>query len=856
MAQDPPEIAGIGVLRKTLLGPLRFAAGDDFARLARVRGLESLVRGAVDRAGDTVAAPLRDAILQAAIGLDADEHRGRAQRVRALLALLEGAPPLAAGAARQPSRQPSRRALPTQAAAKARGTKAPPVTTTPAPEAVPPRGGSRAAPVRAPAPKEALDTLALPVTALTGVGPRRAMELVERGLCTVGDVLFTVPRTWQDRRQKHSIGSLAEGMLCVVSGRVAAAGPVGFARGRRFEAILDDGTGQLKLVFFHFRQGEMQKRLARGAVVTVSGEVTRHGPRLTLVHPMLTAGENAEAVGGLKPVYPELKGLHPAELARVAAAAMRLATQRNVDDPLPAAVRSQAKVPGLLEALTALHDPREDLSVEELRALLERRSPAHRRLAFEELFVLGTALALRRRASGVDPAPTIAALPDEEEVATRMLPFALTGAQQRACREILQDLARPVPMARLLQGDVGAGKTAVAAVAALRAARAGFQTAFMAPTEILAEQHGRTLKKLGFQVGLRVEVLTGSLGKKARTLLSARIKNRDVDVVVGTQALLSDDVQFARLGLVIVDEQHRFGVVQRALLRKKGASAGNIQLTPHLLVMTATPIPRSLALTVYGDLVVSVLDELPPGRTPVATRATSDMGVGFDAIRSHIARNERAFVVYPLIDESETLDVAAATAGFDDLVRTFGPHDVALLHGRMSTSARDEAMARFARGEVRVLVSTTVIEVGVDVPEATLMVIANAERFGLAQLHQLRGRVGRSARKSSCLLVVGAASQDAMARVRILEEQSDGFAIAEADLEQRGPGDVLGTRQSGLPSLAFADLVRHAPIIELARTLADAIVDADPHLAAADNAGLKRLVFDRYASRLALTAGG
>ncbi|HEY1098145.1 MAG TPA: ATP-dependent DNA helicase RecG, partial [Myxococcota bacterium] len=637
-------------------------------------------------------------------------------------------------------------------------------------------------------------------------------------------------------------------------------GIVGGGRGRRFEATIDDGTGLLRLVFFHFKQGELMSRLTRGNVVTVSGEVKKQQGRATMIHPRLTAGDKATALGGVSAVYPEIRGLHPLELGRACAAAVDVIDKTPPPDPLPPAIIAKVQLPALSTALTSLHKPADDIDVEALRALVERRSPGHMRLAFEELFVLGTALSLRRRAQGVDPAPPLPRVDGEEDAMARLLPFAPTGAQKRATGEILADVEKPVPMARLLQGDVGAGKTAVAAMAALRAARAGFQTAFMAPTEILAEQHGRTLKKIGFAAGLRVEVLTGSVGKKARALLEARLRNRDIDIIVGTQALLSDGVDFAKLGLCIVDEQHRFGVVQRALLRSKGPVVEGKNLTPHLLVMTATPIPRSLTLTVYGDLAVSILDELPPGRTPIKTQITPDLHAAVDVIRQTLSRNERAFVVYPLIDESEKLDVMAATAGYDDLQREFrradGVEDVALLHGKMSTADKDAAMSAFARGDKRVLVSTTVIEVGVDVPQASLMVIVNAERFGLAQLHQLRGRVGRGAAVSTCLLVPGDASNDALERLRTLEETNDGFRIAEKDLELRGAGDVLGTRQSGMPTLAFSDVVKHVKLIETARQLADDVVSRDPTLALPEHAGLRRLVHERYADRLALTAAG
>lgn len=778
--------------RDAMLAPLKFAARNDCANVARLAGFEALAMNALAQAPN---AQLEGIVR----GFEAASLDDKKARVRVLLALLEGAP--------------------------------------------------------APAPPTIMDPLALHVTAVKGIGPKRAAALIERGLVSVGDVLFTLPRAWEDRRATRRISELEAGVVAVVSGTVAASGAVGFGgRGRRYEVLLDDGSGTLRLVFFHFRLPEMQKRFPKGTVVTASGEVARYGPRLQMAHPRVGSGVRVEEMGGVQPVYPEILGMHPLDLARAAQACLSaVEAAGGVPDPLPASVRAAGRVMGLGEALRVLHTPLgADVSAEALRALVERRSPAHRRLAFEELFVLATALALRRRSALVEPAP---ALDHPGEIATleSTLPFAPTAAQRRVVGEIAGDLARPVPMARLLQGDVGSGKTAVAAAACLRAVRCGHQAAFMAPTELLAEQHGRTLKRLFSPLGVRVEVITGSLGKKARAVAEARLRNRDLDIAVGTQALLSEGVAFARLGLCIADEQHRFGVVQRAALRAK---TGDRRLMPHLLVMTATPIPRSLALTVYGDLAVSVLDELPPGRTPVATRATTSVDDAHAAIKAAIARDERVFVVHPLIDESDVAgDLAAATASYRQLGEMFGD-TVALMHGRMPAKERDAAMTRFLRGDARVLVSTTVIEVGVDVPEATLMVVMNAERFGLAQLHQLRGRVGRSARKSECVLVVMGGGEDAQKRVQALCDTNDGFRIAEEDLMLRGPGDVLGTRQSGLPSLAFSDLVRHAPLIEQTRQLADDLVARDPALADSDNAGLRRLVHERYAARLALTTAG
>ena len=820
-----------GGFAQALLPALRFAARDGFRAVDRLRGLPALVDGAARRAGEHASSALVEAARAAAQGFDDAPSAEKRARVARLLTLLEAPAP---GASQAPVAAPAR-----------------------APALARPRARTA---VLAPA-SPAVDALSFAVATLKGVGPRRSAELAARGLRTVGDLLFTLPRTWEDRRAVRRIAELIPGGVAVVSGTVVASGALGFgARGRRYEVALDDGSGVLRLVFFHYRLPEMQKRFPRGALVTAAGEVTERQGLRQMVHPKVAAGERTGSLGGVHPVYPELQGLHPLALGAAVIAALDRAKAAGVPDPLPGSVRAAAGLVGLLEALVELHEPKDELSDAELAALLERRTAGHRRLAFEELFVLGTALALRRREAHVEPAPALPATDagGEPEAAAlaRLLPFEPTGAQRRAIAEVNADLARPVPMARLLQGDVGSGKTAVAAAACLRAVRAGFQAAVMAPTELLAAQHAGTLKRMFAPLGVRVDLVVGGMGARARRLANARVANRDIDVVVGTQALLSESVHFARLGLCVIDEQHRFGVVQRTVLRSKGPVEAGVPQVPHLLVMTATPIPRSLALTVYGDLAVSVLDELPPGRTPIATRVIADPGVIHEELRATLQRGEQAFVVYPIIDESEKLDNAAATAGFEELRQVFGD-EVALVHGRLDAPARDHAMGRFVRGEARVLVSTTVIEVGVDVPNATLMVVVDAERFGLAPLHQLRGRVGRSARPSHCLLVAGrGAGPDARRRLDVLARTQDGFVIAEEDLAIRGPGDVLGTRQSGLPSLAFSDLVRHAPLIEKARALAEEIVAHDPGLSQPEHQGLRRLVFERYAARLALTAAG
>jgi len=486
--------------------------------------------------------------------------------------------------------------------------------------------------------------------------------------------------------------------------------------------------------------------------------------------------------------------------------------------------------------------------------LRRRDGPAHERLVLEELYLLEVGLMQRRARRAAEPGIAIRPEPGALERARAALPFQLTGAQRRAEAEILADLARPHPMSRLLQGDVGSGKTAVAWLAAVAAGAAGLQTALMAPTELLAEQHLTTLRGLaGEASALRMAGLTASLPRAEADAVRAGLAAGAIDLVVGTHALVQDEVRFARLGLVVIDEQHRFGVLQRAALTAKTRE----RVAPHTLVMTATPIPRSLALTLYGDLDLSVIDELPPGRTPVRTVLLRS-GEGervVELIRAVLSRGEQVYVVYPLVEASEKLDLRAATESTRRIAAAFPDAAVDLLHGRLDAAARGAAMARFGRGDTRILVSTTVIEVGVDVPNATLMVVEHAERFGLAQLHQLRGRVGRGRAPGTCVLVARGSSEDSEARLAAMLETTDGFRIADADLRIRGPGEFLGTRQHGrLPDLRFADLVRDARRVAVAREAARETVRADPSLRRSP--GLARAVAARWGDRLALVDVG
>ena len=547
------------------------------------------------------------------------------------------------------------------------------------------------------------------------------------------------------------------------------------------------------------------------------------------------------------PEYATPEGIPTRTFRRLIAAAVAEYADL-VPSTLPEKLAIARGLPATSGALRAIHTPDADADPEALRA---RTTPAHERLVLEELYLLEVGLALRHAERALKAGIAVPSDGPKCRAALVALPFALTGAQQRALDEIARDLALAHPMSRLLQGDVGSGKTAVAALAAVAVAEASAQTALMAPTEILAEQHAATLRTL--VPSLRMALLTASVPRADAAAIRARLAAGELDLIVGTHALVQEDVRFARLALAIVDEQHRFGVLQRAALASR-APAG---LEPHMLVMTATPIPRSLSLTLFGDLDLSVIDELPPGRTPARTELLRG-GEGkrvVAEVSATLARGEQVYVVYPLVEESEKIDLRSATESAEAIQRAFPKHRVDLVHGRQSAAERAAAMDAFKRGEAHILVSTTVIEVGVDVANATLMVIEHAERFGLAQLHQLRGRVGRGNKPGACLLVARGPSEQGEARLRAMLETTDGFVIADHDLRIRGPGDFLGTRQSGfLPDLRFADLVRDARLVSLAREAARETVRRDPRLLRAPD--LARAVETRWGERLALVGVG
>jgi ATP-dependent DNA helicase RecG len=650
------------------------------------------------------------------------------------------------------------------------------------------------------------------------VGPARAAALAKEGVSTVEDLLFRFPIRYEDRRSFTPIAELREGVRTAVAGTIAVAGLRRARRMTLYEVRVEDATGRLKALWFN--QPFLADILTRGRRVILYGTVERDtygGARLMMSGPQheLVGDDDAAGVhvGRVAPIYEKVGGLSGQVLRRVQA---QLVEQLPDDlyDPLPAAVRARLGVIGRRDALRGIHKPAEDADVAELN---RARGPAYERLILEELFLFQLGLARRRQGLKQRTKSAVFVVNDRvRDAVKRILPFRLTEAQKRVLREIAADLQSPHPMHRLVQGDVGSGKTMIALLAMVIAVESGYQAAFMAPTEILAEQHFLTFRRLLARCPYAVELVTaGAQSKRGdRAALRERLADGRTQIAVGTHALIQREVGFARLGLAIVDEQHRFGVLQRDELARKGGDV-------DVLVLTATPIPRSLALTAYGDLDLSVVDERPPGRTRIVTRRqpASDRRAAVERVRSEITRGRQAYVVYPLVEESEKLeDVRAATQMAEEWARALPEATVGLLHGRLKSAQKEQVMAAFAAGAIQVLVATTVIEVGVDVPNATIMVIEHAERFGLSQLHQLRGRVGRGAGASSCVLVShGRLSEEARARLDVMVQTDDGFVIAERDLELRGPGDFFGTRQWGLPGFRAARLIRDRDLLERAR---------------------------------------
>ncbi len=679
---------------------------------------------------------------------------------------------------------------------------------------------------------------ARPITALRGVGEALAQRLGRLGVAQVQDLLFVLPLRYEDRTTVVRIGALLPGMRAVVEGEIQLT-QLAYRRRRQLQCSLSDGSGFLTLRFFHFSASQ-QQGLARGSRLRCFGEVRRGPQGLEMVHPEYRRVTGAEGPPEetLTPIYPLTEGVAQGRLRALVAQALHELDTAGVRDWIPPQVLGSLDLPPLRDALRYVHRPPREAQLGELAA---GRHPAQRRLAFEELLAHQASLRLLKRAAKIDPAWP---LDDGQALAARLtaaLPFSLTRAQVRALGEVEADLRCSVPMVRLIQGDVGCGKTVVAAIAAARAAGSApadgppgcFQAALMAPTELLAEQHWRSLVQWLKPLGLDVALVTGSQPARTRRSALEAIANGDIRVVVGTHALFQEGIDFARLALVIVDEQHRFGVQQRLRLREKGNRLGRF---PHQLIMTATPIPRTLAMTAYADLDISVIDELPPGRTPVRTVVVPEQRR--EEVVARIVRvcrgGRQVYWVCPLIDESDELRSQAAEETATALAEALPDVQVGLVHGRMPPAKKDAAMLAFTAGRIQLLVATTVIEVGVDVPNATLMVIENAERMGLAQLHQLRGRVGRGADASTCVLLYRAPlSPLARQRLEVIRESSDGFEIARRDLELRGPGELLGTRQTGLAQLRVADLTRDADLLPRVQEAAELLIAKYPDSIAA-----------------------
>jgi ATP-dependent DNA helicase RecG len=691
-------------------------------------------------------------------------------------------------------------------------------------------------------------TLISEVRYLKGVGPKYASLLAKAGVETVLDLLYYVPRRYTDWSRIERIEGLRIGDRVTVLARVLSTDLKRRGRKQVFVAALEDDSGTI--VARWFNAPYLKNVLTKGTRVVLSGEVRfdRFARRIEFASPafeVLGENEAKELVhaGRIVPEYSQVGELSGRRIRRFVKSALDRCLDRVVD-PLPKAVRERRSLAGLKEALGEVHFP----------PSLDRAERARSRLAFEEFFLFQIIVGLRRRRAALDP--NAVRFEWDQGAHLRFLdaiPFSLTSAQERVISEIRGDMAVARSMHRLLQGDVGSGKTVVAAAAMYQAVVGGYQAAIMAPTEILAEQHYRGIADLLGSLGLAVVLLRGGMRGSERERALAAIEDGSAEVIVGTHALIQEGTRFRKLGLAVIDEQHRFGVVQRAALKAKGAS-------PDVLVMTATPIPRTLALTVYGDLDVSVLDELPPGRTPVATavrdEAAREKVYGF--LRDEIAEGRQVFVVYPLVEESQKVDLAAATKMHGELSRRVFPDiEVGLIHGRMKPDDKDAVMGRFKSGEIGLLVSTTVVEVGVDVPNATVMVIEHAERFGLAQLHQLRGRVGRGSDKSYCILMVGrGASDEARERVQVLADTNDGFVIAEKDLEVRGPGEFLGVRQHGLPRFSVADLAHDTKLLVRARDDAFRFIEEDPAMSGPEGVLITEAIARRFRETASLIDAG
>ena len=705
-------------------------------------------------------------------------------------------------------------------------------------------------------PQHFRNRLLTPIQYVKGVGPKLAKLFEKKGILTVEDALYFLPRCYEDRSHLKKISELKAGRKETGFGEILLSG-VAFYQNKKkrvFEAVVGDGSGTITLKWFRGNERYLRDRFKKGRKLIFSGEVRWFNSQREIHHPDVEVVEEDIEKDYLNfkrivPIYSETEGLYQRTLRRL----MKTILDGYADElssPIPLKIVERQDLIHFSEAFRRVHFPPEGESIDILNL---QRSDGHRRIIFDEFFFLELGLVLKKRGVALEtgiPFKTDGILVQK---LLNLLSFKLTHAQQRALSEIKEDLEKPHPMNRLIQGDVGSGKTIVALLTCLRVMECGYQAAIMAPTEVLAEQHFLNLHRWLEPLEVKVALLTSSVKGLERENLYQRIREGDVQLVIGTHAVIQEAVAFHQLGLAIIDEQHKFGVVQRGLLKKKGVN-------PDVLVMTATPIPRTLAMTLYGDLDVSIIDEMPPGRMPVETKVFPETARArvYRMVEEEVKKGRQAFVVYPLVEESEKLDLKDATRMAEHLQKDVFPEfRIGLLHGRMKSDEKEAIMMEFKEGEIQILVATTVIEVGIDIPNASVMVVEHAERFGLSQLHQLRGRIGRGHYPSKCILLAQyRSSEEAKVRLRAMEKTTDGFKIAEEDLELRGPGEFFGIRQSGLPDFRVAHILRDTPILIEARKEAFQLVQEDPELVQPSHAGLKQTLVKRWKGRMDLATIG
>ena len=698
--------------------------------------------------------------------------------------------------------------------------------------------------------------LLTPIQYVKGVGPKLAKLFERKGILTVEDALYFLPRCYEDRRSLKKISELKAGRKETGFGEILLSGVALYQNKRKrvFEVVVGDGSGTITLKWFRGNERYLRERFKKGRKLIFSGEVRWFNYQKEIHHPDVEVVEGDIEKDYLNfkrivPIYSETEGLYQRTLRRL----MKTVLEGYADElssSIPSEVVERQGLIDFSEAFRRVHFPSDGESIDLLNL---QRSDGHRRIIFDEFFFLELGMALKKRGVALETGISFRTDGVLVQKLLNLLSFKLTRAQERVLKEIKEDLEKPHPMNRLIQGDVGCGKTVVALLTCLYVVEGGYQAAIMAPTEVLAEQHFLNLHRWLESLGVNVALLTSSVKGSEREELYQRIRNGDIQLVIGTHAMIQEAVEFRRLGLAIIDEQHKFGVVQRGLLKKKGEN-------PDVLVMTATPIPRTLAMTIYGDLDVSLIDEMPPGRMSVETKVYPESARSrvYRTIEEEVGKGRQAFIVYPLVEESEKLDLKDATRMAEHLQKDVFPEfRIGLLHGRMKSDEKEAIMMEFKDGRIQILVATTVIEVGIDIPNASVMVVEHAERFGLSQLHQLRGRIGRGRYPSKCILLAQyRSSEEAKIRLRAMEKTTDGFKIAEEDLALRGPGEFFGIRQSGLPDFRVAHIIRDTPILIEARKEAFRLIQEDPELLHPSHAGVKDLLIKRWKGRMELATIG